>query len=146
MKLNCTWQEKMKFTSHSDGHQVSMDTKSPMGDNSAMTPKQLLLAAICGCTSMDLVGLLRKNKQTLKKLEIEAECDMTEGAHPIIFKEVRLGFQVEGEIEPEILMESIRLSQSKYCGVSAMVAKTVPISFTVSLNGNQVGSGHANFQ
>ena len=146
MKLNCTWQEKMKFTSNSDGHQISMDAKSPMGDNSAMTPKQLLLAAICGCTSMDLVGLLRKHKQSLKSLEIKAECDMTEGAHPIIFKEVRLGFQVEGEIEPEILMESIRLSQSKYCGVSAMIARTVPISFTVSLNGNQVGSGHANFQ
>ena len=44
MKLECTWQEKMKFAASADGHLISMDAKSPVGDSSAMTPKQLLLA------------------------------------------------------------------------------------------------------
>lgn len=145
MKLECTWQEKMKFVSSADGHLISMDAKSPVGDSSAMTPKQLLLAGICGCTAMDVVGLLRKHKQTLEGLEIHAECDMTEGSHPIIFKEVRLGFKATGPLDSAILMESVQLSQSKYCGVSAMVSQAVPITFTVELNGNPVGSGRAKF-
>jgi putative redox protein len=145
MKLECTWQEKMKFIARADGHLISMDAKSPIGDSSAMTPKQLLLAGICGCTAMDVVGLLKKHKQTLKSLEIHGECDMTEGSHPIIFKEVRLKFKATGAMDSSVLLESVQLSQSKYCGVSAMVSKAVPISYTVELNGTLVGSGRAAF-
>ena len=145
MKLECTWQEKMKFAASADGHLISMDAKSPVGDSSAMTPKQVLLAGICGCTAMDVVGLLRKHKQTLESLEVHAECDMTEGSHPMIFKEVRLGFKATGTVDAAILMESVQLSQSKYCGVSAMVSKAVPITFTIELNGGLIGSGRAKF-
>ena len=55
MKLQCKWNEKMKFTAEADGHHVFMDAKSPIGGDSAMTPKHLLLAGISGCTAMEVV-------------------------------------------------------------------------------------------
>jgi putative redox protein len=76
-------------------------------------PKQLLLAAICGCTA--------------------------------IFKEVRLQFVITGKVDPERALESVRLSQTRYCGVSAMVSKSVPILYSVLVNDCLVGEGRAEF-
>lgn len=145
MKLQCTWNEKMRFTAQSDHHKVDMDTKTPLGDDSAMTPKQLLLAGICGCTAMDVVALLKKYKQPLESLSIESDATPTEGIHPAVFERVHLLFNLKGQLDPEKVLESVSLSQTKYCGVSAMVSKAVPISYTVELNGQRIGTGHAKF-
>jgi putative redox protein len=146
MKLVCNWNEKMKFTAEADQHKVEMDTKPPIGTDTALTPKQLLLAGICGCTGMDVVALLKKYKQPLEKLHIEAETTLTEGIYPAVFKEVRLIFKVSGEVDPAKVVEAVTLSQTKYCGVSAMVSKSVPISYSIELNGKVIGTGTANFK
>ncbi|MBC7457264.1 MAG: OsmC family protein [Bdellovibrionaceae bacterium] len=84
-----------------------------MGDETAITPKQMLRAAICGCTGMDVVALLNKHKQPLSKFEIEAEALVTEGAHPILFKVVELVFKLEGALEKEKVLEAITLNLTK---------------------------------
>jgi putative redox protein len=145
MKLQCIWNEKMKFTAEADGHQVPMDTKSPIGGDTAMTPKQLLLAGISGCTAMDVVALLKKHRQNFETLEVDIEADLTEGVFPAVFKEVKLLFKLKGAVDPNLYLESVKLSQTKYCGVSAMVSKSVPISYTVELNGENIGSGNTDF-
>ena len=145
MKVECRWESKMRFSAASESHQIAMDARPPIGDFSAMTPKHLLLAGICGCTGMDVVALLKKYKQPLESLEVDADADLTEGAYPAIFKEVKLVFRAKGRIEGEKLLEAVRLSQTKYCGVSAMVAKAVPLSYVVELNGTALGSGRADF-
>ena len=145
LKLKCTWNEKMKFTGEADGLSVSMDTKSPVGSDSALTPKQLTLAGVCGCTAMDVVGLLRKFKQNLQSFTVEAEAPTTEGGHPVVFKEIKLLFRMHGPIEKEKALEAVKLSQTKYCGVSAMLSKAAPITYTVELNGEVIGDGHAQF-
>lgn len=145
MKLQCQWNEKMKFTAHSEGHEVLMDAKSPIGSDSAMTPKHLLLAGISGCTAMDVVALLKKYKQPFESLDVDVDADLTEGVYPAIFKDVKLIFKVKGAVEREKLLEAVKLSQTKYCGVTAMVAKAVPILYTVELNGEGIGSGQADF-
>ncbi len=135
----------MRFTAEADGHRVEMDTKSPIGTDAALTPKQLLLAGICGCTAMDVVALLKKYKQLPSSFRIELDASTTDGPHPHVFKEVKLIFKLAGEIEPAKLLEAVTLSQTKYCGVSAMVSKAVPISYVVELNGNTIGTGKAEF-
>lgn len=146
MKLMCNWNEKMKFTAESDSHKVDMDAKSPIGTDTALTPKQLLLAGICGCTAMDVVALLKKYKQPLESFQIEADTTPTQGVYPEIFKNVRLVFKLKGQLDSKKVLEAVTLSQTKYCGVSAMVSKTVPISYTVELNGENIGEGHADFK
>lgn len=145
MKLKSTWTEKMRFTTEIDNHSVIMDAKPPIGKDTGITPKQMLIAAICGCTGMDVVSLLKKYKQPLSKFEIEAEAFTTEGAHPIVYKEVQLVFKIEGDLIKEKVLEAITLSQTKYCGVSAMLSKSFPISYTVQLNSENIGSGSAQF-
>jgi putative redox protein len=145
MKLKSVWDKKMRFTAGAESHSVSTDTKPPIGDDTAMTPKQLLIAAICGCTGMDVVALLKKYKQPLSKFEIEAEASVTEGAHPVVFNGVHLGFKLEGALDKEKVLEAITLSQTKYCSVSAMLSKAFPINYTVQLNSEIIGEGAARF-
>ena len=145
MKVKSVWSEKMRFTAEVENHSVQMDTKAPIGEDTAITPKQMLIAAICGCTGMDVVALLKKYKQPLTKFEIEAEALVNEGIHPIVFKEVQLAFKLEGPLEKEKVLEAITLSQTKYCSVSAMLSKSFPIRYTVQLNSSHIGAGSAKF-
>ena len=105
----------------------------------------MLVAAIFGCTGMDVAALFKKYKQPLSKLEIETEADLIEGSHPAVFKEVRLLFKVEGILEKEKVLEAIILSKTKYCSVSTMLSKAFPINHTVQLNAETIGAGSAHF-
>ena len=145
MKTKSTWTEKMKFDAESRNFKIQMDAKSPMGSDSAMTPKELLLLAVSGCTGMDVVALLKKFKQPFETFSVDAEGELTEGTHPSIFKEIHLTFKITGNVEALKAIEAVELSQTKYCGVSAMVAKSVPIHYTLLINEKKVGSGQAKF-
>ncbi len=146
MNIQCHWKEKLHFTAKSEHHQVEMDTKSPLGSDSALSPKQLLLAAISGCTAMDVVSLLKKFHQPLESLTITADATPTEGVYPPIFKSIQLDYQFTGELDQDKVMQAVSLSQTKYCGVSAMIAKAVPITYVITLNGVAAGSGKADFE
>ncbi len=146
MKIQCVWNEKMKFTSETDGHRVEMDSKPPFGTDTAMTPKQLVLAGLCGCTAMDVVSLMKKHKQPLESFEVEAEASQTTGGHPAVFKEVHLVFKLKGVLDVEKVLEAVMLSQTQYCGVSAMISKAAPIDYVVELNGKSIGAGRAEFR
>ncbi len=135
----------MKFTADSGAHQVTMDAKPPFGDDSAMTPKHLLLAGIAGCTAMDVVALLKKHKQTFESFEVGVDGKLTEGVFPAVFSQINLLFKMKGAVDKSHLLESIKLSQTKFCGVTAMVSKSVPIAYIVELNGDKIGSGVADF-
>lgn len=135
----------MLFSASGNGHSVSMDAKKPIGTDAALTPKELVLAGLCGCTAMDVASLMRKYRQEMKTLVISAEATATDGAHPIVFKTVSLLFAVEGHIEKDKLIEAVTLSQTQYCGVSAMLAKAVDIHYEIHLNGEKVGEGKSNF-
>jgi len=146
MKIKCSWQDKMHFTAAADEFKIEMDASPPLGKNAGPTPKQLLLAGICGCTGMDVAALLRKHKQSVTSLVIESHSESTEGKHPAVFKFVKLTFKVQGEVDPDKLIEAVKLSQTQYCGVSAMVSKVVPISYEIELNGKNIGEGKADFK
>jgi putative redox protein len=145
MKLKSVWSKKMQFTAVVDKHSIAMDTTPPLGDDTGVTPKQMLVAAICGCTGMDVVALLKKYKQPEGKFEIEAEAFVTEGVHPVVFKEVQLVFKLDGLMEKEKVLEAVTLSQTKYCSVSAMLSKSFPIHYTIQLNSETIGAGSAQF-
>jgi putative redox protein len=146
MQIQCSWEEKMRFRAGDDRFQISMDGKPPFGDASALSPKQLLLASVCGCTGMDVVALLRKYKQSVEKFDVHAEANLTEGAYPVIFKSIILRFKLLGNIDADRLIEAVTLSQTKYCGVSAMVSKAVQIFYSIELNGVSIHEGQSHFQ
>jgi putative redox protein len=145
MKIKTVWEEKLRFKATAGEHSALMDTVAPLSTDKALSPKQLLLAAVTGCTAMDVAAHMRKHKQEMQEFYIEADAPTTEGSYPVIFKEVHLEFHLSGKIDPKVAIEAVELSETKYCGVSAMISKAVPIRFTVFVNGANVHQGTAKF-
>ena len=145
MKVTTRWKGKLGFTALAGAHEVGMDTRPPLGSDSAMTPKQLVVAGLAGCTAMDVVALLRKQGQPLEHFEVETEVEKSSGGYPEVFTAAMLTFKLQGQIEPEKAKEAVELSQTKYCGVSAMLSRAFPIRYRIELNGQTIGEGSARF-
>ena len=145
MRIECQWQDNMAFNASAAGHTVAMDAKRPIGNQSGMTPKELVVAGLCGCTAMDVVGLLKKHKVTLRECNVSADVATTTGIQPAVFTAIDLSFRAVGDVSPDVLLEAVMLSQTKFCGVSAMLSKAMPIRYSVELNGEVIGKGEARF-
>lgn len=138
------WKQNMLLEGEVSSHKVMMDAKPPFGKHEHPTPKELLLISMAGCTTMDVIGLLKKQKQNFTDLKVTSEGDAV-ATQPQVFQKAVLQFYVSGNVEVEILKEAIHLSLSKYCSVNAMLSKLVPISWIAHLNGEIVGRGEAQF-
>lgn len=146
MKTTIVWKDAMEFEGAAGPHIVRMDAKVPFGKDSAASPKELVAMGLGGCTAMDVIALLIKNKQPPQSFQIDVEVQHSTNGHPIVFEKALLKFIVNGQIEPNKLIEAVSLSQTKYCGVSAMLSKALPIEYKVVLNGIEIGFGSANFE
>lgn len=129
--IKTVWQENMAFESHVGNHTVRMDTMPDLGDDTAPTPKHLVLAGLAGCTGMDVVSLLKKMRVDFTGFEIDIETDLTE-EHPKVFSEITMVYRVSGkELDKKKVEKAITLSQDRYCGVSAMLKKNSAISYRI---------------
>ncbi|HEX4923404.1 MAG TPA: OsmC family protein [Bdellovibrionales bacterium] len=145
MKVEVAWKDGMSFEGSSGAHRLLMDAKSPLGRDAGPTPKELVAMALGGCTSMDVIALLKKYRQSARSLRVEIDLSTVEGKHPAVFSGATIHFRAEGDIEPERLLEAVRLSQTRYCSVSGMLSKAFPIHYSVELNGAEIGRGEADF-
>jgi putative redox protein len=145
MKAQLKWTEGMQFEGKAGGHTVMLDAKAPIGKDSGMTPKDFVAVGLGGCTAMDVIALLRKHKQTAETFDVDVDVTSSTGVYPAVFVGATLSFTATGQIDPAILLESVQLSQTKYCGVSAMLAQAFPIEYVVILNGKEIGKGKAEF-
>ena len=116
-----------------EGHTITMDTDPPEGDGSAIRPKQVLLSALAGCTSMDVASILRKKRQSATDYRVAVSGESAE-EHPRVFTSITVEHRVEGEVEAEALRRSIELSSTRYCPVSAMLSASATIEHWYRLN------------
>jgi putative redox protein len=112
---------------------IVMDTDPPEGDASAARPKEVLLSALAGCTSMDVASILRKKRQAATGYRVAVRAESAD-VHPRVFSTVTVEHRVEGEVEPEALRRSIELSSTRYCPVSAMLSASATIEHWYRLN------------
>jgi putative redox protein len=111
------------------GHWITLDTTVEFGgQDGAPTPKELLLAALAGCTSMDVVSILKKKRSPVVAYECNVQGDESEG-HPRIFKSFHIEYVFYGDkIHPADVQRAIELSQTKYCAVSAQLSASAQIT------------------
>jgi putative redox protein len=110
----------MAFTADINGHSVIMDTADDGGSDSGPSPKRLMLASLAGCTGIDVVSILNKMKVVFSDLHIDVEAGLSEG-HPRIYEDVIITYQIKlAEQDRPKMEKAVKLSQEKYCGVSAM--------------------------
>lgn len=110
----------------SGGHPISMDADPPEGDGVMPGPKETVLAALAGCTSMDVASILRKKRQVVDAYEIAVDGDSAT-EHPRVFTTIRIEHRVSGEVGVEALRRSIELSATRYCPVNAMLSAVATI-------------------
>jgi putative redox protein len=107
-------------------HVINMDADPPEGDDAAAEPKETLLAALAGCTSMDVASILRKKRQVAKTYEVHVSGESAE-SHPKVFTAIAVEHRISGSVEAEALRRSIELSATRYCPVNAMLSAVATI-------------------
>jgi len=110
-------------------HWVVMDGSPDFGGSLAgSSPKELLMMALAGCTSSDVVPILKKKRVPLRGYEVRVTGNERE-EHPRIFTEMHVEYVFYGDgINPADVERAIELSTTKYCAVSAMLSAGVPIT------------------
>jgi putative redox protein len=135
MKVTTNWVSHLAFDVTADtGQMVRLDTTIENGSlGSGMNPKKMMLASLCGCSGIDVVEILNKMKVPFTNLSIEATAEQTDTV-PKVFSVINMTYKADvGEAHLDQFTRAVSLSQEKYCGVSAMLAKVCPIHYTVEL-------------
>jgi putative redox protein len=132
--VSTKWLDNMAFSSEINGHQVIVDAKEEVGGQDlGPRPKTLMLAALGGCTAMDVVSMLKKMRVDFKGLNVIVEGELTE-EHPKHFKKMHVIYEVEGENLPlDKIQKAVSLSEEKYCGVSVVYRKAMEITSEIRL-------------
>ena len=118
------------------GHIVNVDNRSEFGGNDlGASPMELVLMGVAGCSGIDMISILKKQRQEITsfKAEVEGERVQVDEAKP--FKNITVIFFLEGEINPEKASRAAQLSFEKYCSVSKTLEPTATIHYKVVLNG-----------
>ncbi|KPJ49498.1 hypothetical protein AMJ40_05375 [candidate division TA06 bacterium DG_26] len=126
MKATVKWVEGMQFQGIADsGHPVVMDSSPTSGGKDAgVRPMELVLIALGGCTGMDVVSILRKMRIEFDEFRIDIQAERA-AEHPKVYRKIAMKYVIAGEdIPEEKLLRAIRLSEERYCSISAMLKKT----------------------
>ena len=132
MDANVKWAGGMAFEAQQDGFSIGLDADADFGgQGKGPKPKTLVLTALGGCTAMDVISILKKMQVSVEAFEVQASGDLTED-HPKVFKAIHLKYVFKGKDLPlDKLQRAVGLSQDKYCGVSAMLAKACPVTHEI---------------
>lgn len=128
-KTITTWIQDEEFESEHEGNRIKVDGKKKNGHG----PKALLLSGLAGCSGIDVVGILKKQRVVFSDVTISVEADQTT-EHPKVFKDITITFRMRTVPEnEEKVRKAIELSLDKYCGVSAMLKKNSAIQYKLEL-------------
>ena len=102
-----------------NGHVVNTDTSPETGGtNFGVRPMQLLLMGLGGCSGIDIVSILKKQRQTVDTFNIKIDGEREPGKEPSIWQNVKIVFELTGEIDPDKARKACELSLEKYCSVA----------------------------
>ena len=124
---------------NSNGMSVRLDNKSKkIGQVQGVSPMELLLMGVAGCSSIDIVAILNKQKINPRGLKMEVQVHRDENQVPALFYQIDINIYLEGDFSAEKARRAAQLSFDKYCSVSKTLEPTAKINHKVVLNGKQV--------
>jgi len=127
---SATWKQQFQFEGKGNGGiPVAMDGDGKTGNS----PTDLVLIALCGCTAYDVVSILKKKREPLTGLEVSAEAEKAADA-PRVYTSIKLLYRISGRVARKAAEDAVRLSEEKYCSVSAMLSKTARITYEIQLD------------
>ena len=122
---------------NSAGNSILLDNTSQTGAK-GVSPMESVLMAVAGCSGIDMVTILKKQRQNVTKFsaEVEGERIPVDDAKP--FKSILVKFFVDGDVDPAKAQKAAQLSFEKYCSVSKTLEPNVTVNYEVTVNGEKV--------
>jgi len=118
------WTDNHRFVGESSSaHGIVVDGDKKTGNS----PMELILIGLCGCTGYDVANILTKKREPFTSLEVRAEAERAPNP-PAVYTEIKLIYKVGGKVSHKAVEDAVRLSQEKYCSVSAMLEETARIT------------------
>jgi putative redox protein len=116
------------------GHTITMDGAPDIGGrNLASRPMEVVLMGMGGCTAIDVVSMLKKQRQDIDGVEVSLVAERAH-EHPMVFTEVKLVYSVRGrKLNRALIEHAVSLSDEKYCSATAMIRKSAVITREIVL-------------
>ncbi len=138
-EIDVQWMGKMQFNALVNGHTIIMDGPEKVGgEDNGPIPKPFVLTALAGCTGMDIAAILRKASKNPDYFDMKVVGEISKKA-PIEYVAIHIVYDFKGaEENREAALNAVTDSQEKYCGVSSMLKKALPVTWEVNYNGEQI--------
>jgi len=98
------------------------------GGNKAMRPMEMVLSAIASCSSIDIVMILKKQRQRLDDINVTVEGKRATDQVPAVFTDIHIHFKLTGKIKEKKAEQAVKMSMEQYCSVSKMLEGSVNIT------------------
>ena len=104
------------------------------GQNLGLRPVETLIASLGGCSSIDVILILKKQKQHIDSFDVELEYERAKDQEPAVVTHINVKFIIKGKVDADKLERAIHLSLDKYCTVAKMLEKTAKITWSYQIN------------
>ena len=125
MHAEIKWNKKVHFTAVADSqHEINIDGPPDLGgENLGTRPMELVLLGLGGCAATDVVHILKKSRQEVRKCNVLIDAERAE-TEPKVFTKIHLTFQISGDdLEPKKAERAVSLSAEKYCSASILMRR-----------------------
>ncbi|HMI04373.1 MAG TPA: OsmC family protein [Pedobacter sp.] len=120
---------------NSTGFKVELDAKEAIGGTGkGFRPMEMLLVGLGGCSGIDMVNVLTKQKEPLDDLKINIKATRKEAEMPPIFDVIDIHFDLYGELSVQKVERALALTFDKYCSVSNILGRSAQLNFTYTIN------------
>ena len=103
------------------------------GHNAGARPMEMLLMGLAGCTAIDIILILQKQKQVIDDFRLKVDGQRVKDAMPAPFKKIHITYILKGQIDPNKLQRAIDLSMDKYCSATAQLRPSAEITYSYEL-------------
>ena len=116
------------------GNKIEMDGAPKIGgSDKAARPMEVLLMSMAGCSSMDVLDILRKQRQNVEDFRIELDAEREKDKTPALFTDIHLHFFLHGDLDAKKVERAVNLSMETYCSVAKIVEKTAKITWEYTI-------------
>lgn len=127
----------MRFEARDARGATAVLDSPPEGEGAGLSPMEFLLAALGGCTAMDVVGILRKKRQDVTDYQIEVTGERAQH-HPKVYASMQVRHILTGRnLSEEAVRHAIELSEEKYCSAHAMLSRSAPITTSFEIRAEE---------
>ncbi len=129
---------KFNFEATNEGGQIVEIDANPAigGEGKGFRPMEMMLVGLGGCSGIDMVNILTKQKEVLKDIQIDIKATRrTE--EPPIFEVIDINFNLYGDLNEQKVQRALSLTFDKYCSVANILSRSAKINFTYTINKNK---------